>query len=80
MIVVYLFDLLFLGNIDFVVFYFSFNSFVSFTVIVECTCNLNSEPCFFFVKPDFEIAVYQQTKAHDQHFEGGLEWNFEFGL
>ena len=26
-------------------------------------------PCFF-VKLDFEIAVEQQTKAHDQTFEG----------
>ena len=25
---------------------------------------------FFFVKLDFEIAVDQQTKAHDQTFEG----------
>ena len=27
-------------------------------------------PCFFVVKLDFEIAVDQQTKAHDQTFEG----------
>ena len=27
-------------------------------------------PCFFVVKLDFEIAVDQQIKAHDQTFEG----------
>ena len=27
-------------------------------------------PCFFVVKLDFEIAVDQQSKAHDQTFEG----------
>ena len=27
-------------------------------------------PCFFVVKLDFDIAVDQQTSAHDQTFEG----------
>ena len=31
--------------------------------------------CFFFVKLDFEIAVDQQTKAHDQTFEKVLYQN-----
>ena len=32
-------------------------------------CSLFNHPVFF-VKLDFEIAVDQQTKAHDQSFEG----------
>ena len=39
------------------------------------TLNKHSSPCFF-VKLDFEIAVDQQTKAHDQNFEGVLDSGF----
>ena len=38
------------------------------TALSQLICG---EDCF--ISLDFEIAVYQQTKAHDQHFEGGLD-------
>ena len=30
---------------------------------------MKGSPCFFVENLDFEIAVFQQTKAHDQTFE-----------